>query len=106
MPNSHEATVRFYVTDGPLATSVSEASNTYFHEGLHAGRGGVRVILRDGTVELIAGSRYLAPGTHLRAEVVGARLQIVYLGTVIREYHEWLAYSNQLSLEEFPPGNR
>jgi hypothetical protein len=84
MQNSHDGQVRFYITDGPLATTVSEADDTYFRECLHAGRGGVRVILSDGSTELIAGSRYLEAGTQLRAEVVSGQLQIVYLGEVLR----------------------
>lgn len=52
----------FCVTNGPLATSVSDESESYFRECLSAGPGGVRVVLRDGVTELIAGSRYLEPG--------------------------------------------
>jgi hypothetical protein len=100
MPNSHEDQVRFYVTDGPLATSASEVSETYFREALNAGRGGVRVALRDGTTEFTAGSRYLERGTQLRAEVVGGRLQIVYLGVVVREYPDWLDYSDQVEPQD------
>jgi hypothetical protein len=106
MPNSDEGAIRFYLTNGPLATSVSEASDTYFRESLDAGHGGVRVILRDGTTELIAGSRYLEPGTQIRAEVVGDQLQIIYLGAVVHEYAEWLDYSDPVLPEEFPLGRR
>ena len=60
MPNSGDADVRFYVADGPLATSVSEASESYFSEGLHAGRGGVRVVLSDGSTEF--DNRVALPG--------------------------------------------
>ena len=104
MPNSGDADVRFYVADGPLATSVSEASESYFSEGLHAGRGGVRVVLSDGSTELITGSRYLEPGTRIRAEEVGGQLQIVYLGAVLRQYLDWLDYSDQVEPQEYPLG--
>lgn len=104
--SSHDGNVRFYVTDGPVATSVSEASESYFREGLDAGRGGVRVILRDGTTELISGSRYLEPGTQIRAEEVGGQLQILYLGVVLRQYSDWLDYSDQVQPQDYPLGRR
>jgi hypothetical protein len=53
----------FYVTDGPLATTMSEVQEDYFRECLAAGAGGVQVVLRDGSTDLITGSRYLEPGT-------------------------------------------
>jgi hypothetical protein len=106
MPNSGDGDTRFYVTDGPLATSVSEASETYFREGLHAGHGGVRVVLSDGSTELTSGSRCLEPGTRIRAEEVGGQLQIVYLGVVLRQYSDWLDYSDQVEPQEYPLGRR
>ena len=96
MSNSHDETVRFYVVDGPLASSVSGCDESYFREGLHADHGGVRVLLADGTTELVAGSRYLEPGTRIRADVVGVRLQVIYLGEVLREYTQWVDYSDQI----------
>ena len=68
--NSGNEHGRFYVTDGALVTGTSEAGANYFRECLHAGRGGVRVVLSDRDVELIAGSHYLEPGTEIRAEEV------------------------------------
>lgn len=103
---SDNETVRFYVTDGPLAVSMSEASESYFREGLAAGRGGVRVILRNGTTELISGSRYLEKGTQIRAEELDGQLQIVYLGVVLREYSDWLYYSDQVQPQDYPLGRR
>jgi hypothetical protein len=68
--NSGNEHVRFYVTDGPPVTSASGAGANCFRECLHAGRGGVRVVLSDRDIELIAGSHYLEPGTQIRAEEV------------------------------------
>jgi hypothetical protein len=104
MLNSHGETVRFYIVDGPLASSVSECDEPYFREGLHADRGGVRVLLADGTTELVAGSRYLEPGTRIRADVVGGRLQVIYLGEVLREYTQWVDYSDQIGPQDYPLG--
>jgi hypothetical protein len=70
------------------------------------GHGGVRVVLTDGSTELITGSRYLEPGTQLRAEMVAGQLQIVYLGEVLREYSQWLDYSDQVAPREYPLGSR
>lgn len=72
--------MRFYVTDAPLATSLSEVSESYFREGLHAGRGGVRVVLSDGSTESISGSRYLEPGTQIRAGRLAARYKLCISG--------------------------
>ncbi|KUH91838.1 hypothetical protein [Mycobacterium sp. IS-1556] len=84
---------RYFVTDGPLATTVSECSESYFREGLAAGGGGVRILRRDGFVDLVTGSRYLEPNTAIRAEVSEAVLQVVYLGVVIAKYEEWTDYA-------------
>ncbi|BBY96409.1 hypothetical protein MGALJ_60780 (plasmid) [Mycobacterium gallinarum] len=71
---------QFFVTDGPLATTMSECSESYFREHLAAGTGGVRVVRRGGVTDLIAGSRYLDAGTAIRPEVCGGALQVIYLG--------------------------
>jgi hypothetical protein len=101
VPILPEGRAKFYVTDGPLATSVSEVSEAYFQECLEAGHGGVRVSLSDATTEFVAGSRYLEPGTQIRAEEIEGRLQIFYLGVILRDYPDWLDYSNDLR-----PGDR
>jgi hypothetical protein len=106
MPNPDDGNIRFYVTDGPLATGVSEASERHCRECLHAGRGGVRVVLSDGVTELISGSRYLEPGTQIRVEEVGGRLDIVYLGVVLRQYRDWLDYSDEVPPHDYPLGQR
>jgi hypothetical protein len=82
--------VSFYVTDGPLATRVSEVSEGYFQECREAGHGGPRVVLSDGTTEWIVGSRYPVPGTSIQAEVVEDHLQVLYQGEVLREYTDWI----------------
>lgn len=63
MRNFHADAVRFYVADGPLASTISEASEHCFRECRTAAAGCVRVDLPDGTTELITGTRYLEPGT-------------------------------------------
>lgn len=95
--------VRFYVTDGPVASSASEVNESYFREGLAAGHGGVRVDLPDGTSELIAGSRYLVADTRIRAEVIDGRLQVIYLGGALRKYADWVDYS-EIEPSEYPLG--
>jgi hypothetical protein len=94
--------VSFYVTDGPLATRVSEVSEGYFQECREAGHGGTRVVLSDGTTEWIVGSRYLDPRTSIRAEVVEGHLQVLYLGEVLREYTHWIDYTNIGAPQGFP----
>jgi len=47
-------------------------------------------------VDLIAGSRYLEDDAQIRAEVVDGRLQIIYLGVVLRQYGDWADYSESL----------
>jgi hypothetical protein len=61
VPELWEDPAKYYVTDGPLATSVSEVSAAYFQECMHAGRGRARVVLSDGTAELISGSPTWSP---------------------------------------------
>jgi hypothetical protein len=94
---------RFFVTDGPLATTMSTASESYFRENLAAGAGGVRVTLRDGSTDLITGSRYLAPGTAIRAEVTAGQLHIIYLGEVLKEYDDWADYT-EITTADYPLG--
>ena len=96
------ASTAFYVTDGPLASTVSPADGTYFRECLAAGAGAVRVTFEDGSIDLISGSRYLEPGTRLHAEVTNGRLQIVYLGVTLREYDEWADFTDQLTAADYP----
>jgi hypothetical protein len=96
VPKPREGQTKFYVADGPLATSVSEVSEAYFQECLNSGRGGVRVVLGDGATEFMSGSRYLAPGTQLRVEEVEDQLQIIYLGVALRQYSNWLDYSDDV----------
>ena len=104
MSTSSSGTVRYFVADGPVASSCSEASDSYFREGLAAGAGGVRVVRSNGVMELIAGSRYLVAGTRLRAEVVNDTLQVIYLGEVLREYADWVDYSDRIGPQDYPLG--
>lgn len=94
---------RYFVTNGPLATTVSECSESYFREGLAAGGGGVRVVRRDGFVDLVAGSRYLEPNTAIRAEISGGVLQVIYLGVVVAEYEDWTDYA-LITAADYPIG--
>ncbi|WP_433717027.1 hypothetical protein ACQP2U_42505 (plasmid) [Nocardia sp. CA-084685] len=95
--------VRYYVTDGPLAVSVREEKKDYFLEAaLFAETGVVRVVLRDGSIDLIAGSRYLQGGTRIRAEVDGDQLRVLYLGVCLREYDDWVDFTDPLPESEFP----
>jgi hypothetical protein len=96
-------TTRYFVTDGPLATTATSATETYFREGLAAGTGGVRVVHQDGSIDLIAGNRYLQPGTAIRAEVCEKMLQIIYLVLVIREYDDWATHTD-ISAIDYPLG--
>ena len=87
---------RLFVTHGPLATSISKASGTYFRECRSAGCGTVRVSLPDGTIDWITGSRYLGPGSRLRAQVIddptGTRLEVVCRAEVVCQYRDWVSY--------------
>lgn len=96
-------TTRYFVTDGPLATTATQATETYFREGLAAGSGGIRVVHQDGSIDLIAGSRYLQPGTAIRAEVFEGMLQIIYLGVVFRVYDDWATYTD-ITAKDYPLG--
>jgi hypothetical protein len=96
VPELWEGPAKYYVAEGPLATSVSEVSAAYFQECMHAGRGRARVVLADGTTELISGSRYLEPGTRIRVEEIEGHLEITYLGAVLRQYSDWLHYSDDV----------
>ena len=53
-----------------------------------------------------AGSRYLEPGTQIRAEEVGGQLQILYLGAVLRRYSDWFDYSDEIQPRDYPFGRR
>jgi hypothetical protein len=87
-----------------VASSCSETSDGYFREGLAAGAGGLRVVRRNGVTDLIAGSRYCVAGTRLRAEVVNDTLQVIYLGEVLREYTDWVDYTDQIRPQDYPLG--
>lgn len=96
--------VRYFVTNGPLATRVEEVNKRYFLEAANiAGTGVIRVVLPDGGTELVAGSRYLEAGTSIRAEVEDGRLKLIYLGEVLREYDRWADFTDPLPESEFPP---
>ena len=96
-------TARFFVTDGPLATTITQATQSYFREALASNTGGIRVARRDGSTDLIAGSRYLDAGTAIRGEVLDDVLQIIYLGVAITEYDDWTTYA-AITSSDYPLG--
>ena len=89
-------TDHYFCTEGPQATEVVPCSRDYFIEGLLSQTGAFRVVLPDGDVEHVTGTRYLtaapalAAGVPLTADVIDDRLEIRYLGTVLRSYDKWL----------------
>jgi hypothetical protein len=64
----------------------------------------VRVVWRDGSVDLIAGNRRLEHDTAVRAEVVDGQLQFIYLGVVLREYDDWIDHA-EFTAGDYPLGN-
>jgi hypothetical protein len=86
-----------------MATTMSPASESYFRENLAAGAGGIRVQLRDGSTDLIAGSRYLVPDTAIRAEVTAGELHVIYLGEALKRYDDWADYT-EITTADYPLG--
>ena len=66
-----------------------------FKSAWRLGTAGFESTSSDAATEFVAGSRYLEPGTQIRVEEIEGRLQIFYLGVILRDYPDWLDYSDE-----------
>ncbi|MFC0313657.1 hypothetical protein ACFQNE_02660 [Gordonia phosphorivorans] len=95
-------TRRYYITDGPRATGIIECSADYFGEAALSGRGVVDVHLADGSVDSIAGTRYLEADLHLvlwAYEHADRTLDVVYMGATLASYppEQWVRWEERQS---------